>query len=75
MRTLRQLRDDRGWGAKEAADHIGVSMATLYNWEAGKTEPRARQFQRIAKAYGVAMEEIQLPDYGDRRPDDSETAI
>lgn len=76
MKTLRELREDRGWDAKTAADRIGVSMATVYNWEAGKTEPRARQFQRIARAYGVAMEDIELPDYDrNRRPDESETAV
>lgn len=67
MKTLRELRDEAGWSPATAADRIGVSVATIYNWETGKTEPKATQFRRIAEVYGVRMEDIQLPDYGNRR--------
>ena len=34
----------------ELADALGVSVATISNWETGKTSPRADDLHRIAAA-------------------------
>lgn len=64
MQTLRELREARGWTPMELAAALGVSLATIYNWEADKHEPRATQLRDIARTFGVLMESIRIP--GDR---------
>ncbi len=60
MRTIRELREERGWTQLELANKLGVTPATVYNWERGKYEPRASQFRAIALAFGVSMDDIAL---------------
>lgn len=43
---------------KEFADKIGVSLATVTNWEKGKTEPDASQLRVISKLSGIPMDYI-----------------
>ena len=40
---------------------MGVALATVYNWEAGKHEPRASQLRELAQPFGVTMEELRSP--------------
>ena len=69
MKTIRQLREERGETQLQVAIALGVTPATVYNWERGKYEPTASMFRRIALTLGVPMEEIALvgidvPDEG-----------
>ncbi len=57
----------QGWTPTEAGAKIGVSVATVYNWETGKTEPKASQLRKLARVYGVSMDEIALPGDKDNR--------
>ncbi len=68
MKTIKELREEREWTPAQLADKLGVSLATVYNWEGGKTEPRATQFREIAQVFGVPMEEIDLGNLVDRSP-------
>lgn len=40
------------------ADKIGVSLATVNNWEAGKTEPDLSQLRKISELSGIPMDFI-----------------
>jgi transcriptional regulator with XRE-family HTH domain len=60
-KTVRELRTAKGITPVEIAAHMGVALATVYNWEAGKHEPRASQFRMLADLFGVRMEEIAIP--------------
>ncbi len=60
MKTIRELRRERGWTQLELANRLEVTPSTVYNWERGKFEPTASMFRRIALAFGVPMEEIAL---------------
>jgi transcriptional regulator with XRE-family HTH domain len=69
MKTIRQLRQERGWTQLELANRLGLTPSTIYNWERGKFEPTASVFRRIARVFEVPMEEIALigidvPDEG-----------
>jgi len=44
----------------ELAAALGVSLATVYNWEAGKFEPRASQLRALANLFGVSMDVIDF---------------
>jgi transcriptional regulator with XRE-family HTH domain len=59
-KTIRQLREERNWTQQDLAVKLGVSLATVYNWERGKYEPRASQFRALGLAFGVPMESIDL---------------
>ena len=60
MKTIRELREERGWTQLELANRLGVTPATVYTWERGKYEPRASQFRKIAQVFGVSMDDIAL---------------
>lgn len=60
MKTIRELREERGWTQLELANRLGVTPATVYTWERGKYEPRASQFRRIAQVFEVRMDDIAL---------------
>lgn len=60
MKTIRELREERGWTQLELANRLGVTPATVYNWERGKYEPTASMFRRIARMFGVSMDAIML---------------
>ncbi len=70
MRTIRELREARGWTQLRLAIEVGVTPVTVYNWERGRYEPKASQFRALARALGVSMDDIALPgDVGRRDPD------
>jgi transcriptional regulator with XRE-family HTH domain len=64
-KRIRDLRYAKGWGPDDLAGRAKISRTALYQIESGKTEvPRAATLRRIARALGVATEEL-LPDLGD----------
>ena len=64
MKTIRTLREERGWTQLALANAIGVTPATVYNWERGKYEPKASQLRALARAFGVSMDDVDFA--GDR---------
>ena len=60
MKTIRELREERGWTQLQLAVQLGVTPVTVYNWERGRSEPRVVQFRRLARLFGVSMDEIAL---------------
>jgi transcriptional regulator with XRE-family HTH domain len=69
MKTIRGLREERGWTQLELANAIGVTPATVYNWERGKYEPKASQLRALARAFAVSMDDIDFE--GERRGETS----
>jgi DNA-binding XRE family transcriptional regulator len=55
---LRVLREERGLTQKEAAELANVSHWTLYYLESGKRAPYMPTVTKIARAYGVTVEEL-----------------
>lgn len=62
MKTIRAWRTERGLTQLELANRVGVTPSTVYGWESGRYEPKARQFRKLAEVLGVRMEEIDLED-------------
>src|SRR4051812_34918962 len=46
---LKKHRQRLGLSAADVAKILGVSSLSVYNWESGKTRPRAKQLQTIAQ--------------------------
>jgi transcriptional regulator with XRE-family HTH domain len=55
---LRVLREELGLTHKEAAELANVSQATLVRLESGRRPPYMPTVTKIARAYGVPLEEL-----------------
>ncbi len=60
MKTIRQLREEQNWTQLEVAFKLGVTPATVSNWERGIYEPKASQLRAIARLFGVPMDDVLL---------------
>ena len=56
-----QLRDERGISDYEVAQKAGISQSTLYDWKAGRYQPKIDKLMRIASFLGVSVTAL-LPD-------------
>lgn len=59
-KTIRQLREERGWTQFELAVKVGVQPGAISNWERGIHEPKVSQLRRLAEVFGVKMDDIEL---------------
>jgi len=69
MRTIRELREERGWTQLELAYKAGVTPATIYNWEAGRNEPKASQLRKLAQVFAVSMDVIDFVSSAETKKD------
>lgn len=60
MKTVQELRTERGWTQLELANRLGVTPVTVYNWERGRHVPSAAQVRALAREFGVCMEEVDF---------------
>lgn len=61
--TLKAARTNKAMNQEEASKAIGVSVATLQNYESGKSFPDVPIIKKIEKVYCVAYADlIFLPD-------------
>ena len=63
---IRELRERREIAQKALAIDLGVSQATVSNWESGHKVPSARSTRRLADYFGVSMD--YLMGYDDTEP-------
>lgn len=56
--ALRQARLRAGLGVEEAARQMDVTASAVRQWETGKNRPSWKSQQKIARVYGLSMEEI-----------------
>lgn len=55
---LKKLRNDAGLSQEFVARHLNVSRITVKNWEDERTVPSAEKAVRIAKLFGITVEEL-----------------
>jgi len=67
--TLRVLRARHDLSVTEAARRIGISRETLRNLEHGRRAPWYPTLEKIARAYGVTVEELMLPAREESAPE------
>ena len=58
-RSVRAQRKRAGLSAADYARLAGVSSLTIYNWESGKTRPRAEQFAALLALRGLGKREAR----------------
>ncbi len=56
---LKELREGAGYKSQQAfADAFGVAQSTVGNWEAGKREPNYETTMRLARFFGVSVDDL-----------------
>lgn len=58
-RSVRAQRERLGLSAADYAKLVGVSTLTIYNWEHGKTRPRAEQLAALVSVRGIGKREAR----------------
>lgn len=56
------FRQQRGWTQQELADRLDVSRQTVISLEKGRYNPSIILAFRIAKCFGVAIEEVFIDE-------------
>ncbi|MGN8831138.1 helix-turn-helix domain-containing protein [Selenomonas montiformis] len=56
--TLKAARVNVGLNQRQAAERLGISLASLQNYEAGRKYPNVLVLKRIEKLYGVPYAEL-----------------
>ncbi len=63
LKTIRQLREERGWSQLDLAVRLGVSQSNITRWERGTVAPQRGNVASLASVFGVSVEDIALrPD-------------
>lgn len=60
MKTIRQLRQERGWTQFALALQLGVQPQAVYFWESGRRTPRVPQLRKLGQLFGICSDEIAL---------------
>ena len=55
---LKELREQKGLNQEELAQKVGISRATLSDYERDKTEPNFSTLLEIAKEFGISTDEL-----------------
>ena len=56
--SLAAARVNSGMKQRDFAEKLGVSLATITNWEKGKSEPDGSQLRKISQLSGIPMDFI-----------------
>ena len=57
-KTLRELREGRGWAQLDVAVRLGVNQSVISKWERGLAVPQRGHQQALARLFGVSVEVI-----------------
>lgn len=60
--TLEAARVNAGFTQAELAEKMGVSRATVINWEAGKSDMKAAYLYMFCGLTGLTEDDILLPE-------------
>ncbi len=66
-RLIRRLRTDARLTVRQLADNAGVDYGYLSRVERGQATPTTRWLEDVAKALGVPVQSLTLPDNNGRR--------
>lgn len=56
--SLAAARVNANMTQKEAAERIGVTPQTIFNWEKGCSEPSIQQAIKLSEVYGIPIDQI-----------------
>ena len=56
--TMAYARRRAGLLQRQVAEVLGVSLGTVAMWDTGRNKPRADMLPKVAKLYGVTVDEL-----------------
>lgn len=56
--TLSEMRYNANLLQKDVAKHMKVDQSAVSQWEQGRTKPLRKYHARLAKLYGVTVDEL-----------------
>jgi putative transcriptional regulator len=59
---LKELRSERDWSQGELGERLGISRQSVNAIETGRYDPSLPLAFRIARLFGLTIEETFLPD-------------
>ena len=60
MKTIRVLRQERGWTQFALALAVGVQPQAVYLWESGRRTPQVPQLRALGRLFELCSDEIDL---------------
>jgi transcriptional regulator with XRE-family HTH domain len=66
VKTIRELRRERGWTQFELALAVGVQPQTVYLWERGRRIPQVPQLRKLGEVFGLCSDKIALEGLAER---------
>ena len=60
--TLKAARVNKGYTQNQVADKMNVDPSTVGKWESGRSALSVPQFYRLCNLYGIATDDIILPE-------------
>ena len=57
-KTIRQLREERGWSQLDLALQLGMEPGSVSAWERGLRRPKPRSLLLLSLLFGVRVEAI-----------------
>lgn len=60
MKTLRELRTEKGWTQEEMAEEVGAHWNTIARWERGEVPPDPKSRKLLAFVFGIKEGEIDF---------------
>ena len=63
-KTIRQLREERGWTRSALAARLRVDPGTIHKWEQELRTPHPRTQRRLAIVFGVEVADIAFTPAG-----------
>jgi DNA-binding XRE family transcriptional regulator len=60
MKTISELRLERGWTQFELALAVGVQPQSVYLWESGRRQPHVSQMRKLGQVFEICSDAIDL---------------
>lgn len=60
--NLKYLREQKGFNQRDFSADLGLSRATIGNWETGERTPDIKMIIRLAEYFGVTLDDLVLRD-------------
>ena len=57
-KTIRRLREERGWAQLDVAVRLGVNQGVVSKWERGLAVPQRGRQQALAQIFGISADAI-----------------
>ena len=58
LNRMKELREAKGLSKSAVAEAVGITASTILKYEAGTTQPSVYAAWKLAKLYGVTIEEM-----------------